>query len=78
MSIVKLADYKNRETVSLLRRLLNQAQAGQISGMAMCFRTSDGIEDARFTGMYRADPGKAVNAAMRLTWKLTQMQDQAP
>jgi len=41
----------------------------------MCFRREDGIEDSAFTGIYKAHPAAAVNAAMRLGWKLTQMQD---
>lgn len=75
MSVVVLADYKNTETISVLRCLLNKAVSGELAGMAMCFKLKDGSEEACFTGLFKEDPAKAVNAAMRLSWKLTQLQD---
>ncbi len=55
---------------------MEKDQAGALDGVALCFRVKGGPEEARFTGHYRQEPEKAVNAAMRLSWKLTQLQDE--
>jgi hypothetical protein len=75
--VVSLTDWANRDTVDTLIYLLELAKAGQLSGSGICFTTSDGNEKSVFTGHYKTDPARGVNAAMRLSWKLTQAQDDA-
>ena len=60
----------------MLRHLLEQAERGQIEGLAICAKPSRGPEEIVFTGLYRTNPGKAVNASMRMSWRLTQLQDE--
>lgn len=75
-SVVQLVEYKSRETAQVLQALTDMARRGELVGVALCYRTKDHEEHSAFTGAYKVHPGKAVNAAMRLSWKLTQLQDE--
>jgi hypothetical protein len=76
LKLINLAEFANKETISILKSLLARAIKGEIVGIALCFRTKQGDENVVFSGTYKTHPAEAVNAAMRLSWKLTQMQDQ--
>lgn len=73
MSVTSLVDYKNLETVAALRVLLDQAIAGELTGIAVCVHMRDGNERSCFTGPYRTSAA-GINATMRLCWQLTQLQ----
>lgn len=75
MTVLKLVRPDLKDTIGILRCLLERAERGEIVGLAICYRTKDRMEHAAFSGIYRSKPGAAVNAAMRLSWKLTQMQE---
>jgi hypothetical protein len=77
MAVLKLVDTTNKDTIAVLRCLLDQAIKGEVIGVALCYRTADRNEHAAFSGIYKARPGAAVNAAMRLSWALTKLQDNA-
>lgn len=74
MAVIALAEYRNRETISVLKCLLDEARKGHITGLAACFRTNEGEERSAFTDAYRS-PASAAAAAMRLSWRLTQIED---
>lgn len=65
----------SEETVAVLQHLLDRAKRGEIIGLALCARTIRHREEISFTGMYRQHPDRAVNASMRMSWRMTQMQD---
>lgn len=75
MNVVKMDRYVSKEIVALLKCMVAKAEAGEIVGVALCAKSSGGDEQAAFAGVYRAKPAEAVNATMRLSWKLTQAQD---
>jgi hypothetical protein len=75
MAVIELVKYVNRETIAVLQALADMARRGEVTAVAVCYRTKGG-EEAAFTGAYRAQPALGVNAANRLSWKLTQMQDE--
>lgn len=75
MAVIELVKYTCRDTLAVLKVLLSMAVKGELRGLALCYRTEDGEEETVFTGIYKAHPANAVNAAMRLSWGLTQMQD---
>lgn len=77
MHVVKsLAEHRCRETVKVLEHLLELGRRGEIVGMAVSVATADGQEEIVFTDSYRRNPSKAVGAAMRMSWRLTQLQDE--
>jgi hypothetical protein len=73
--VISLDEYKNQRTVEAIQCLLRLAMEKKLKGSAICFITTGGDEEAIFTGYYKTSPAKGVNAAMRLSWKLTQAQD---
>ena len=77
MVVLTLVKDDNKETVRALEYLAEQARKGLIVGVAVCFRDRSGNEEAAFTGAYKAHPDKAISAAMRLSWRLTQMQEES-
>lgn len=76
--VLQLVKTSHSDTVEALTYLLSEAKQGRIRGIALCYQDTQGEDGAVFTGLYRAHPEKAVNAAMRLGWRLTQMQDVSP
>jgi hypothetical protein len=74
--VVNLAEFRNRDTLAVLRALIERAIRGELFGLAVC-ALRPGHEDIYFTGMYLADPAKAVNAAARIKTRLTLQQDAA-
>ncbi len=77
MSLVVVAgQFKNEETVQVLRGVLARAVRGEISGVVVAYKLVDGTEETAITGRYRAKPAMAVNAGMRISWRMTQLQDQ--
>lgn len=77
MSVIKINEYKSRETAQALQCLADMAKRGEVIGVALCYLTSDHQDNCAFTGAYKNQPAMAVNAAMRLSWRLTQIQDEA-
>lgn len=75
MKVVFIRRWVSRDTVALLLGLLEMAERGDINGLAVCFRKSDGAEYAEMTGHYDRCPKDGVNAAMKLSWHLTKAQD---
>lgn len=73
-TILRLVQPDHTETIEALSYLLAEARNGRVHGIALAYRDHKGGEDAVFTGAYR-NPAKAVNAAMRLSWRMTQAQD---
>lgn len=74
-AVLRLVKFCNRDTVACLKWLVLEALAGRVTGIALMYRTVDGRDLSMFTDAYRAHPADAVNATMRLSWKLTQVQD---
>ena len=78
MKVLKLVRPDNKETIEALQYLAEQARKGVLVGVAICYCTVNGDESAAFTGKYKAHPEKALGAAMRLSWTLTQMSSDGP
>jgi hypothetical protein len=72
MNVVRMDLYRCRETVALLEALLEKARAGAVVGVALCYVTPSGFEDALIAGRYSADGGAA--AALRLSMRLAGSQ----
>lgn len=75
MAVVQLVNYRSPETAQVLQALADKAKRGEVVAVALCYRTRNQQENIALTGTYRASPAKGVNAAMRLSWRLTQIQD---
>lgn len=71
MNVVHMRRYVSRETVALLKGLLDLAERGEISGVTLCYRLSDGGEFAEVTGHYLRAPNDGLSAAMRMSWAMT-------
>jgi hypothetical protein len=76
VAVVQLVEYRSRETAQVLQALADKARRGEVVAVALCYRTSDQEEHVALTGAYKASPSRGVNAAMRLSWRLTQIQDE--
>jgi len=72
MAVLHIVRYTARETIEILRTLLAMAIRGELRGIALCYRTADGAEASLFTGAYKANPGLAHKASMKLSLTLMQ------
>jgi hypothetical protein len=75
MTVVRFVPRAQSDTIEVADALHCGAVDGVIRSMAVIYRTADGKEHVAFTGVYAENPAAGVNAAMKLSWKLTQAQD---
>ena len=76
MNVVSIHQSSCHETVAVLQHLLDLAKSGQLRGLAVCAKFASQKEEISFTGDYRQYPSQAVNASMRMSWRLTRLQDE--
>jgi|GEM_PF-4808206 hypothetical protein len=69
------ASQHEQHIIEVLEHYLALARRGSLRGLAVCAKGRTGQEHISVVGVYRDDPAQGVNAAMRMSWKLTQMQD---
>lgn len=70
MAVLKLAAYRCRETISILKVLLDLALSGKLRGVMVCYRTDDGEEETVLTGAYKVNPNRAAGASLRMSFRL--------
>lgn len=76
MNVVGIQEYRCRDIVSALEHMLSCARRGEIKGLALCAKDIKGKEHLAFVGEYMTNPALGVNAANRMSWRLTQLQDE--
>jgi len=72
-NVHELAAYRQGNTVAVLRELLERAEAGQMHGLAYCFKSGPQIHRVGFSGSYHDDPETALIAAGRMAYKANQL-----
>lgn len=75
MGVVEISRGRDREILDVLRYFVSLAERGKLKGLTIGAKSTSGKEEISVAGDYRAHPGQAVNMAMRMSWRLTQMQD---
>lgn len=76
LRVVPIAQYRARDTVTVLTHLLALAQNGKLHGLVLTALHTDGGEDIVFTGAYRRQLRLASAAAGRMYWRSMQLQDE--
>jgi hypothetical protein len=74
VNVLRLVEFSNRKTIDILGGLEEMAVAGDVVGVAVCYKMRDGSENVVFTGPYKR-PDAAAGAAMRISWKMTQLYE---
>lgn len=74
MSVVSLVEHKSRETKELLTSLAILA-AHEGGSVMLAYRSPQGWERVAMTGIYKADPAKALKAAMTISIALTKNEE---
>lgn len=70
MTVLRLHQYRDRETPSLLSNLAALAEEEGGSAVVI-YRRPNGDERFDLTGIYKADPSKALRVAMQISIALT-------
>jgi hypothetical protein len=70
LTVIRLIEYRCRETVSILKVLLSLAMQGKLRGLAVFYRTAEGDEQTVLTGYYKANPSRAAGASLSMSLKL--------
>lgn len=72
VNVLRLVEYKCKETVSILKVLLSLALQGRLRGLVILYRTDDGRERTVCTGAYKSSPMKAAGASLRMSLQMMQ------
>lgn len=75
LRVVPIAQYRARDTVTVLTHLLQQARLGKLAGIAVTVALANGGEEIVLADTYRKSPRKASDAATRMFWRCMQLQD---
>jgi hypothetical protein len=73
--VVRLGDYRTKDTVAVLRELLVLASRGKVAAFGFSLELKDGTQKTGFTGKYAADPAEALRVATRMSQRLNAIQD---
>lgn len=73
--VVNLMEYRNRDSIAVLRYLTRLALRGELAGLALCYRHRRGNDEYAFTGVFMVDAASALKAANRISWKMNQALD---
>jgi hypothetical protein len=69
---VKLAKYRNRELVAVLRELLDAAEDGEMQGLTFVAHFGPGDHRAGLAGSYKASPDLALQGIFKMERLLRQ------
>lgn len=75
MSVTKLVEYANRETIETLEDLLKQARQGEIKGFLFAVRLGIKRHAMGVSGEYANDPIMAAAVTSRILYKLHTLAD---
>ena len=75
MNVVRISEYRARETLTVLRYVLGLALRGEISGLALCFRRN-GHDEYAFTGEFQRNTAARHEATGRMFWKVNRGIDE--
>ena len=76
MKVVRLGRYRTQDVGTVLKHLLAKWEAGEIKGMAVCYKDAHNGEHISFTGNYHDDPAHALSAAMKMSRRINEIQDE--
>lgn len=65
--VTTIAEWRNRETVAVIRELLAKAEAGEVLGLAFAVNNGEMSHGIGLTGVYREDPIQTLAIAARIT-----------
>lgn len=75
MSVTKLIEYANRDTIETLEGLLKQARQGEIQGLLFAVRLGIKQHAMGVSGEYAHDPIMAAAITSRILYKLHMLAD---
>lgn len=75
-AVVSIAKVRDAELIEVLHHYLEMAEQGNLQGLTIGGKDGRGVEHISIAGCYKRTPALGVNIAMRISWRLTQMQDE--
>lgn len=73
--IVKITDYKSRETMDVLKLLMEQVCVGDLRGIVFVARLGPKHHGMGMTGEYHRDPLLGLAAVARVTYRLNRLAE---
>jgi hypothetical protein len=75
LKVVPLQRHRSPDIGRLLAGLLELWEAGQVKGLALCFKDPQNMEHISFLGDYRDDPAHGLSASLKMSRIINQIQD---
>lgn len=74
-TVTSLAEWRARDAAKLLEYLQARLKANDLRGLVVQSLDRRGKERVHMTGVYKADPAKALGAALSLSVRMTAAQE---
>ena len=73
MTVTRISDHSDHETVALLETLLERARGGRLPAIACVFKTGPKRHRLAIAGDYWRDPLEVLGGVTRLEYKINQI-----
>lgn len=73
MTVTRIQELRSRDTIQMLRDLLERAEAGRLRGLAFAFKAGPHRHRYGFTGEYVTSPFEALGCLSRMDWRVNEM-----
>jgi hypothetical protein len=73
MAVIRITEYRNRDTVSLLRDALERAIKGEVQGVCLAMKLGPTSHGIALSGEYFDDPTDVLAVAARLTFEVNML-----
>lgn len=76
--VVRIVEYKNRDTISALEDMLGRAKRGEILGLCFSYKIDQGHHGIGLTGEYITDPTDVLAVASRINFEVNMILRETP
>lgn len=73
MTVIRITEYRNRDTINVLEDLLARAKRGEVLGLCYAFKRNAGHHGIGLTGEYIDDPTDVLAVASRIDFEVNML-----
>lgn len=73
MAVIRIIEWKNRETIAVLREALAKAESGEVRGVCLAVKLEGGLHGIALTGEYFDDPTDVLAVASRIDFEVNHL-----
>jgi hypothetical protein len=73
MTVIRITEYRDRDTINVLEDLLKRAKRGEVRGICFAIKTDIGHHGIGLTGEYITDPTDVLAVVSRIDFEVNML-----